>query len=430
MIAVSKGMLMGEAKILTTHSGSLPRPPDLIELNRARAAQGQLDEQAYAATLARSVKEVVREQEAIGIDIPDDGEFGKPTTQAVDYGAWWSYAYRRMSGFQPASEVPDVTPVRRSTLSSIELTTFAGRRDRQRFTEAYAELGSVIPGGSPMARPADTRFRRGSGIGMVCTGPIAYTGHAALQADLDNLKAAIQGTRVRDAFMCSVTPGSFIRGEDAYYKTEEEYLAAAAEALRVEYSAIVNAGFILQVDDPGMADSWDMVDPEPSVEEYRRFQSVRVDALNHALRGLPTDRVRYHVCWGSWHGPHSTDLPLKDIVQVVLRVNAGEYSLEAGNVRHEHEWEVWDTVKLPAGKRLLPGVVSHATNLIEHPDLVAQRLLRFAERVGPENVIASTDCGLGGRVPAQIAWAKLEALVKGAAVASEKLGSQRIALPV
>ena len=404
-------------RILTTHSGSLPRPEALIALNRARSQGEAVDPEGYASCLRESVADVVRQQASAGIDVPDEGEFGKPTTQAVDYGAWWSYAYRRLSGFQPASEVPEVRP-RPSVMSNIVLTSFPGRRDRKRFGDAYNDATSNIPGGGP--RPGQSERPR-AGIGMVCTGPIQYTGLDALNMDIENFKAALTGTTVADAFMCAVTPGSFCRGEDAYYNTEEEFLAAASEALRVEYKAIVDAGFILQLDDPAMADNWDMVDPEPSVKDYQKFAMVRVEALNHALRGLPEDRVRYHVCWGSWHGPHTTDIPLKDILEVVLKVNAGEYSVEAGNVRHEHEWKVWKDANLPAGKVVVPGVVSHATNLVEHPELVADRIIDYANVVGREHVVASTDCGLGGRVHPQIAWAKLEALVEGARLASKQL---------
>jgi 5-methyltetrahydropteroyltriglutamate--homocysteine methyltransferase len=196
---------------------------------------------------------------------------------------------------------------------------------------------------------------------------------------------------------------------------------ACAEAMRVEYQAIIDAGFVLQLDDPALATSWDMINPEPALTDYRAFASLRVEALNHALRGLPADRIRYHLCWGSWHGPHVTDIPLRDIIDIVLKVNAQGISFEAGNVRHEHEWKVWRDVKLPDGKLLIPGVVSHATNVIEHPDLVADRLVRLAEIVGRENVVASTDCGLGGRVHPDIAWAKLRTLAEGAALASRRL---------
>ena len=221
--------------------------------------------------------------------------------------------------------------------------------------------------------------------------------------------------------MTSVAPGSAARLANLYYKTDEELLFAYADALREEYKAIVEAGLILQLDDPAMADNWDMINPEPTVEDYKRFSMVRVEALNHAIKGLPQDRIRFHSCWGSWHGPHATDIPLRDIVDVMLAVNAQAYSFEAGNVRHEHEWTVWEDAALPDDKFILPGVVSHATNVVEHPELVAQRILRFINILGRERVVASTDCGLGGRVHPRIAWAKLDALNQGAVLASCKL---------
>jgi len=221
--------------------------------------------------------------------------------------------------------------------------------------------------------------------------------------------------------MTAIAPGSFARGQNLHYDSEEGFLFAIGEAMREEYQAIIKAGFVLQIDDPGLPDTWDMADPEPPVDEYRKFAMLRVEALNYALRDLPEDRIRYHICWGSWHGPHTTDLPLEHIVDIMLKVRAGAFSFEAANVRHEHEWRVWENVKLPEGKVLIPGVVSHATNLVEHPRLVADRIVRFANLVGRENVIAGTDCGLGGRVHPQIAWAKLEALAEGAKLAASQL---------
>jgi 5-methyltetrahydropteroyltriglutamate--homocysteine methyltransferase len=226
---------------------------------------------------------------------------------------------------------------------------------------------------------------------------------------------------VQEAFMCSIGPGSFARGEDFYYDTEEAFLFASADAMREEYKAIVEAGIVLQIDDPSLPDNWDMINPEPPLAEFKKFEAARIEALNHALKGLPQDRIRYHICWGSWHGPHTTDIPLADIVDLVLSVNAGAYSVEAGNVRHEHEWRVWQDIKLPDGKLLIPGVVSHATNIVEHPQVVADRIVRYAGVVGRENVIAGTDCGLGGRIHPQIAWAKLQALSEGARLASKEL---------
>ena len=213
----------------------------------------------------------------------------------------------------------------------------------------------------------------------------------------------------------------FCRGQNAHYPNAEAFLEGIANALAVEYRAIVDAGFLLQLDDPGLPDTWDMLDPPPTLDEYRRYAALRIEALNHALKGIPEDRVRYHICWGSWHGPHTADLPLREIIEVMLRVNAQAYSVEAGNVRHEHEYKVWRDVKLPAGKILIPGVVSHATNVVEHPEVVADRLLDYARLVGRENVIAGTDCGLGGRVHSQLAWAKLAALTEGAQLASREL---------
>jgi 5-methyltetrahydropteroyltriglutamate--homocysteine methyltransferase len=255
----------------------------------------------------------------------------------------------------------------------------------------------------------------------VCRAPLTYTGHAAIQADIAHFKAALQATGLDEGFMTSIAPGSASRIGNEYYKTDEEFLYACAEAMREEYKAILDAGLVLQLDDPAIAENWDMINPEPSVEAYRRFSMVRVEALNHALRGLPQDRIRFHLCWGSWHGPHVTDIAMRDIVEVMLAVSCQAYSFEAGNVRHEHEWRVWEQVKLPAGKVLVPGVVSHATNVVEHPELVADRIERFARLVGRERVIAGTDCGLGGRVHPQIAWAKLESLVRGAALATKRL---------
>ena len=264
-------------------------------------------------------------------------------------------------------------------------------------------------------------WARGPTTGPVCVGPLTYTGHDAIKADIANFKAALQAAGIEEGFMTAVAPGSAYRIPNNYYKSDEEFLYACAEAMREEYKAILDAGLVLQLDDPATATGWDMIDPEPSVEDYKKFTMVRVEALNHALRGLPQERIRFHLCWGSWHGPHTTDIPMRDIVEVMLAVNAGAYSFEAGNVRHEHEWRVWQDVKLPDGKIILPGVVSHATNVVEHPELVADRILRFANLVGRERVIASTDCGLGGRVHPDIAWAKLEALAQGAALASRQL---------
>jgi 5-methyltetrahydropteroyltriglutamate--homocysteine methyltransferase len=399
-------------RILTTHSGSLSRPPDLIALNRARAQGEKVDEAAYARCLASSVADVVRKQREIGIDILGDGEFGKPMAANFDYGAWWSYAFSRMQGFVPADSVPE-SEHKKSSVADVALTTMANRRDWQKFSEFYQDPESTgtLQGSAPRRR----------GRRPVCIAPIKYVGHAAIAADIANMKKALATASAEEAFMCAIGPGSFARGENLYYKTEEEFVFAAADAMHEEYKAIVDAGLILQIDDPSLPDNWDMINPEPPLGEFKKFERVRIEALNHALSGLPADRIRFHICWGSWHGPHTTDIPLADIVDLVLAVNANAYSVEAGNVRHEHEWRVWQDVKLPEGKLLIPGVVSHATNIVEHPQVVADRIVRYADVVGRENVIAGTDCGFGGRIHPQIAWAKLQALVDGARLASREL---------
>jgi 5-methyltetrahydropteroyltriglutamate--homocysteine methyltransferase len=396
-------------RIITTHVGSLPRPDDLIELNRAFAAGETHDEAALRMRQQSAVAEVVGRQRSIGIDVPNDGEFGKATEHRINFGAWWSYIYPRLGGLRAGSDMLKAAP-RRSAPGHVVLTSFADRRDRQMFAAAYADPESGV-----------STTPRGIGSGMilpVCIGPIAYTGHDIITADIAHLKAAL-GTG--EGFMTAISPGSCGRIPNEYYASEEEVMFACAEALRVEYQAIIDAGFILQLDDPALATSWDMINPEPSVQDYRAFATLRVEALNHALRGLPADRIRYHLCWGSWHGPHVTDIPMHHIIDIVLRVNAQAFSFEAGNVRHEHEWKIWQDIKLPDGGLLIPGVVSHATNVIEHPELVADRLIRFANLVGRENVLAGTDCGLGGRVHPDIAWAKLQTLVDGAALASRQL---------
>jgi 5-methyltetrahydropteroyltriglutamate--homocysteine methyltransferase len=399
-------------RILTTHSGSLSRPADLLELNRARGQGETVDNGAYARCLATAVTDIVRKQRELGIDIPDDGEFGKPMAAQYDYGAWWNYAFARMSGFVPAESVPE-SKHKQSSVAELALAAFNDRRDWQKFGEFYTDPEST----GTLLGSAVRRSRRRP----VCTAPIKYIGQAAIAADIANLKNAMKAAGVGEGFMCSIAPGSFARGEDLHYKTEEEFVFATAEAMHEEYKAIVDAGIILQIDDPSLPDNWDMINPEPPLAEFKKFARVRLDALNHALRGLPPDRVRYHICWGSWHGPHTTDIPLQDIVDLVLSVNAAGYSVEAGNVRHEHEWRVWQAAKLPAGKVLIPGVVSHATNIVEHPQVVADRIVRYAKVVGRENVIAGTDCGFGGRIHPQIAWAKLEALSAGARLATKEL---------
>jgi 5-methyltetrahydropteroyltriglutamate--homocysteine methyltransferase len=397
-------------RILTTHVGSLPRPDDLIEANRRREAGETVDESGFQAQLRAAVGNIVRHQTELGIAVPNDGEFGKSMGSRVNYGAWLSYSFHRLGGLDLAGG-PDMhmAPARRSRPGEPVLTSFGDRRDRVRFAAAYTDPESGITTGP---RPA---------TGPVCVAPLSYIGGNAIRADIANFKAALAAAGIEEGFMTAIAPGSTTRIGNAYYPTYEEFVFAAAEAMREEYKAILDAGLVLQLDDPALATNWDMINPEPNVEEYRKFAMVQVEALNHAIRGLPKDRIRFHLCWGSWHGPHTTDIAMRDIVEVMLKVDAQAYSFEAGNVRHEHEWNLWQDVKLPDDKLILPGVVSHATNVVEHPELVAERILRFANLVGRERVIASTDCGLGGRVHPQIAWAKLEALAEGAALASRQL---------
>jgi 5-methyltetrahydropteroyltriglutamate--homocysteine methyltransferase len=396
-------------QILTSHAGSLPRPDALIEANRVRESGVGADESRFQDQLRSSVAEVVRLQKRAGITIPGDGEFGKSMGHKVNYRAWWSYSFQRLGGLELGTTGLYDMPAQRSRPGEVVLTSFGDRRDRVRFAAAYADPDSGITTGP---RPA---------LWPVCVGKLTYTGHAAIQSDIASFKAALQAAGVDEGFMTSIAPGSASRIANRYYKTDEEFLFACADAMREEYKAIVDAGLILQLDDPAIAENWDMVNPEPTPADYRKFSMVRVEALNHAIKGLPEDRIRFHLCWGSWHGPHTTDVPMREIVEVMLAVKCGAYSFEAANVRHEHEWKVWQDVKLPDGKLILPGIVSHATNVVEHPELVAERIARFANVVGKEHVIASTDCGLGGRVHAQIAWAKLEALAAGAALATRQL---------
>ena len=376
-------------RILTTHVGSLPRPADLIEAWRREPPESA----ALAATLRRAVRDIVHRQADVGLDVLNDGEFGKPVQDAVDYGAWMKYVGSRMSGFDLRMGATDMFP----------------GKDRADFNEFYR--GQAIETGE--IRPCE----------VVCTGPIRYTGYGALERDLENLRAARADVGDHDVFVPLVSPASLESLQpNEYYPTQEEYAWALATAMKEEYAAVAKAGFIVQVDDPGTWVLWDFwFAGAKTFAEFRKFADARVEMLNFALSGIPPEQVRYHLCWGSWHGPHSTDAPLHDIVDLVMRVNAGAYCVEAANVRHETDWKVWREKKLPDGKILIPGVVSHSTNLLETPDLVADRLVQYANVVGRENVMAGTDCGLGGRVHTQIAWAKLKALVEGAALATQRL---------
>jgi 5-methyltetrahydropteroyltriglutamate--homocysteine methyltransferase len=396
-------------RILTSHAGSLPRPEDLIALNERRAEGDFSDEPAYLSRLRAAVADVVARQRDIGIDLVNDGEYGHSMGQRYDYGTWWTYVFERLANIELTEMSIAEIPQAEAKPGEIRLASFGERRDWQAFLDAYLDPTAGV--GLPNVAM----------IAPVCRGPISYQGQHDVQRDIADMKAAMAAAGVSDGFLNSVAPGSCARFGNEFYADDEEMMYACADAMREEYTAIIDAGLVLQLDDPAIAENWDQINPAPSVEDYRRFTRKRVEALNYAIRGLPAERIRFHLCWGSWHGPHLTDIPMADIVDVMLEINAGAYSFEAANVRHEHEWKIWRDVKLPPGKVILPGVVSHSTNVIEHPELVADRIARYAEAVGRENVVASTDCGLGGRVHPQIAWAKLDTLVKGAELASQRL---------
>jgi 5-methyltetrahydropteroyltriglutamate--homocysteine methyltransferase len=401
--------------IQTSHAGSLPRPDDLIELNRRRMDGEGVDEAEYAKELHDATLGVVARQRELGIDLPNDGEYGHAMGAKVDYGAWWSYIFTRLGGLGSMVAMPEVTAA--PPKDTITLGTFMERRDWNRFAEAYGD-----PDAGVAARAKSTGDEPEIGMMLpVCDGPLTYVGQADVQRDIDNLKAGMEATGTQRAFMCALGPGSCSRIGNTHYATEEEFIWACAEAMREEYVAITNAGIIVQIDEPSFAENWDQFATEPSLEDYKKFTMARVEALNHALRGIPRELTRFHCCWGSWHGPHTTDIAMADLVDMLVQIDVGSYSFEAANARHEHEWRVWREAKIPDDVILVPGVVGHATNVIEHPELVADRIERFVQAVGPERVIAATDCGLGGRVHSQIAWAKLEALAQGAEVAEKRL---------
>jgi 5-methyltetrahydropteroyltriglutamate--homocysteine methyltransferase len=385
----------GAGRILTTHVGSLVRPRKLMQYFEAMEEGVAVDAEAFDALLRHSVSEVVRRQRRAGIDIVSDGEYGKPRS-------WNFYVLDRLAGIE---ERDIVAPT-------------GGGRDRGLFPEFYAEYF-----------PTQRLPKRGT---VVAVGPIAYKGHAALERDIEIFKAALAGVDV-EGFVPVVAPASAVpMFQNEHYGSEEEALFALAEALREEYRAIVEAGLYVQVDDAFLPYVYDLAFAGRSLEDYRRWASLRIDALNHALDGLPQENVRYHICWGSFNTPHVSDVPLKDIVDLILRVKAGAYCIEMGNPRHAHEWRVWETAKLPEGRKLVPGVVSHSTNVVEHPELVAERLVRLAGLVGRENVMAGTDCGFAQsphvrRVHESIMWAKLEALAEGARIASRELWGRAVA---
>jgi 5-methyltetrahydropteroyltriglutamate--homocysteine methyltransferase len=377
-------MKRSEKRILTTHVGSLIRTPELKAL-----AQSGRDASAAPEVVHRATAEVVRKQAAVGLDIISDGEFGK--------SSWSNYVLSRITGF-------DIRP---DQLRPVE---WLGR-DLQLFGEVIArEMPSVLTG-----RPTEASVS-----------PIEYRGHDAIRRAITNFQEALKGAQVEEAFLTAVAPASTAYdGVNEFYPSDKDYVFALAEALRQEYLEIYNSGLLLQVDDAVLANMYDHL-VQQSPERYREWAQLRVDALNHALRGIPEDRVRYHVCFGSWHVPHLADAALEDIADLIVQVRAGAYSIEAANPRHEHEWRVWQGGRLPKGRILIPGVITHHTITVEHPRLVADRIIRYAELVGPENVIAGTDCGFAQldvieRVPEPVMWAKFEALVEGAALATKEL---------
>ena len=386
-------MKTSSERILTTHVGSLIRPPALLEFLKAEKSGRSVDQRAYEQCLKDSVAAVVRRQVEAGIDIVSDGEFGKNIS-------WAQYALERLSGFE-----------RRKV--SLEANPFAAGADRARFKEFYAEL--------------DAQQGPSSDWESVCVGPITYTGIAALERDIDDVKQAIAGTGAAEAFLPVAAPASVIPDrKNEHYRTDDEMQEAIAEAMRTEYRTIAASGLLLQLDDARAAVTYDRMVPPASFADYRKWLERQIEILNHAIDGIPQDRIRYHVCWGSWPGPHTTDVPLKDIVDILLKARVGAFLIEGANPRHEHEWRVWEQTRLGDGRVLIPGVISHATNIVEHPELVAERILRYAKGIGRENVIAGTDCGFAQgpfhrRVHPTIMWAKLEALAEGARLATRQL---------
>jgi 5-methyltetrahydropteroyltriglutamate--homocysteine methyltransferase len=387
-------------RIYVSHVGSLVRPPRLVPFLEAMHDGRSYDKEAFAAALTESVIEVVRLQAEAGVDIVSDGEYGK----AIN---WAYYIHNRLTGITKRPMTEDEAKDPRAMP--------LGGRDREAFPEFYAEYDArVLRNASVPVRP-------------VITGAITYCGQAELARDIGNLEAGLAKMPGSRGFLPVVAPASALpNAKIEHYKDEESFLFALADALRIEYKAVIDAGLDVQVDDAFFPYMYERLVPPMTLAQYRQWAELRIAALNRALEGLPVERTRYHICWGSWNGPHLFDVPIKDIVDIVTKVKVGAYSFEAANPRHEHEWKVWRNVKLAPGQALMPGVISHATNIVEHPELVAERLQRFADIVGRENVIAGTDCGfsqspLAGRVHRTIMWAKLKALSEGAAIATKNL---------
>jgi len=386
-------------RTLTTHTGSLPRPADLVTILNKKEVGEDYDRAALAARIRRAIEEIVNKQKDTGIDVVGDGEHSKVN--------WMAYARGRLSGLE---EIDSPVRFRGATRDSI---AFAAAYEDAKVMLA-ARSGSIVP--KRTVRPR----------AQVCSGPIRYVGQDEVNADIENLKVAVQNAELEEAFITAISPSNLeLYYENHYYASDEEYLTALADAMRIEYEAIVNAGFLLQIDDPRMATHYNRT-PDASIEDCRKFISLRVEAVNYALRNIPQDRVRFHTCYSVNIAPRVHDFELKHFVDLMLNVRAGAYVIEAANPRHEHEWQIWEDVKLPDGKLLVPGVVSHCVHLVEHPELVAQRIARFASVVGRERVIAGTDCGFGtsgagDEVHPDVAWAKLAALVEGARIASRRL---------
>jgi 5-methyltetrahydropteroyltriglutamate--homocysteine methyltransferase len=389
-------MKRSETRILTTHVGSLIRPAALQDFLRLKQAGKPYDTKAYQTCLSGSVAEVVQQQTQAGIDVVSDGEFGKSIS-------WAQYALERLSGFE------------RRPIKIEAANPFKRGADRTRFAEFYAEL--------------DARETPATTAEAICVAPISYTGQAELQRDINNFKAALKNVTVEETFLPVAAPASVIPDrKNEYYRNDEDLQVAIAAAMRNEYRTIIDAGFLLQLDDARSAVTYDRMVPPASFADYKRWLEKQIEIMNHAIAGLPADRIRYHICWGSWPGPHVSDVPLKDIFDVVLKAKVGAFVIEGANPRHEHEWQVWKSVKLEPGQILIPGVISHATNVVEHPELVAERIVRLARVLGRENVIGGTDCGFAQspfyrRVHPSIQWAKLEALAAGARLASQELWS-------
>lgn len=395
--------------IRTTHVGSLPRTPELLDANIKRAG-GEIGDSEFFDILQTSVDQVVQRQVDLGLDIINEGEYGHVTSGAVDYGAWWNYSFTRLGGLTMTDEDRWANAEKvRSTPGNVKLTSFSDRRDREVFREAYEDpVSGIFQGRASVGNP-------------VFTGPITYIGQDETTTDVNLLKKALDKSGVSTGFVAALSPGSAARLKNEHYATDNDVVAACADALSQEYKIITDAGLTVQLDAPDLAEAWDQINPEPSLDDYRKWIRTRIEAINSAVKGLPREQTRLHICWGSWHGPHSTDIPFGDIIEEILQAEVGGFSFEGASPRHAHEWRVWEDHKLPEGSVIYPGVVSHALNTIEHPRLVADRITKFAELVGPENVIASTDCGLGGRLHHQIAWAKLESLVEGARIATKEL---------